>query len=411
MLGSRPTDAARTGTHRALIDDIFLPEPTPREVRYTVISVDDHVVEPAHAFAGRVPAKFAEAAPRVVEIEGTQQWLFDGKLCDLTGIGTTAGLKDGFGGFKVERFEQMRRGCYDVDARIADMDVNGVWGSLNFPTHLPGFAGRKFAACSDPELGLAVVRAWNDWVYEEWYSVRPDRIIGCGITFLADPQAAANEIRRNAERGFTAVSLLERPHMIGLPSLFSGYWDPVVRACHETNTVINLHIGSSGVYEPPADARDPIGLISTMFGQLSIAACVEWLFSGYPERFPELAIAASEGGIGWVAMLLDRLDNLVDRSGYGVETFTELRPADLLKRNFRFCTLDDPSTIDTRHRIGVDHIMAEVDYPHGDGTWPDTQSVIERYWGHLPSDELRKICSENAARLYRLPLPDIVLPR
>ena len=117
----------------------------------------------------------------------------------------------------------------------------------------------------------------------------------------------------------------------------------------------------------------------------------------------------SEGGIGWVAMLLDRLENIVDRSRYGLGW--EVRPADVLQRNFWFCTLDDPSTIDTRHAIGVDHIMVEVDYPHGDSTWPDTQAVIAQYWGHIPADELRAMCSENAAALYRHPLPDLVLPR
>ena len=82
-------------------------------------------------------------------------------------------------------------------------------------------------------------------------------------------------------------------------------------------------------------------------------------------------------------MLLDRLDNIVDRSGYG-RRVGDVRPADVLQRNFWFCTIDDPSTIDTRHRIGVEHIMVETDYPHGDGTWPDTQAVIEKVWGHIP---------------------------
>ena len=116
----------------------------------------------------------------------------------------------------------------------------------------------------------------------------------------------------------------------------------------------------------------------------------------------------SEGGIGWVAMLLDRLDNIVDRSGYSLDW--ELRPAEVLQRNFWFCTLDDPSTIDTRHRIGVEHIMVETDYPHGDGTWPNTQAVIAETWGHLPKHELRQICSLNAAALFRHPLPQLVLP-
>jgi hypothetical protein len=82
----------------------------------------------------------------------------------------------------------------------------------------------------------------------------------------------------------------------------------------------------------------------------------------------------------------------------------------VLKRNFWFCSLDDPSTIDTRHRIGVENIMVETDYPHGDGTWPDTQLVLEKYWGHIPPPEMRAMCSENAARLFRHPLPDTVLP-
>jgi len=119
----------------------------------------------------------------------------------------------------------------------------------------------------------------------------------------------------------------------------------------------------------------------------------------------------SEGGIGWVAMLLDRLDNIVVRSGYGKGYDPSgLLPADVLARNFWFCTIDDPSTIDTRHRIGVDHIMVEVDYPHGDSTWPDTQSVIERCWGHLPDDDLRRLTHRNAAELFRWPLPDHPLP-
>ena len=121
-----------------------------------------------------------------------------------------------------------------------------------------------------------------------------------------------------------------------------------------------------------------------MFGQLSLAACAEWLWSGYPNAFPTLKIAMSEGGIGWVAMLLDRLDNIIDRSGYGLgwDDASGRRPASATSGSAR---IDDPSTIDTRYRIGVENIMVEVDYPHGDGTWPDTQLVIEKYWGHIPT--------------------------
>jgi predicted TIM-barrel fold metal-dependent hydrolase len=388
--------------------DLFLPEPEPRPVQFTVISVDDHLVEPPDMFEGRLPAGMQELAPRVVETsQGHEVWEFDGQRYSQVGMNAVAGRRPETVKLEPFRFEQMRRGCYDIDARIRDMDINGVWASLNFPSMITGFCGRVFSQCSDPALGLAVTRAWNDWLFEEWYSPYPQRIIPLGITYLADPEEGAREIRRNAERGFTSVTLPERPHRIGFPTLYAGYWDPIVAACAETGTVISLHVGSSGMYDFPADGP-VLQLGATLFGQLSLTACAEWLWSGYPVRFPDLKIAMSEGGIGWVAMLIDRLDNVVDRSGYGMGW--DERPADVLRRNFWFCTIDDPSTIDTRYRIGVENIMAETDYPHGDGTWPDTQAVMAEAWGHLPPAELRAICCENAARLYRHPLPDIVLP-
>ena len=391
-------------------EDLFLPEPEPREVRVTVVSVDDHLVEPPHMFDGRLPRRLQDRAPKVVVDEwGHEVWEFDGQRYSQVGMNAVAGRRPETVKVEPFRFDQMRRGCFDVDARVHDMDINGVWASMSFPSMITGFCGRVYSQCSDPELGLAVTRAWNDWMHDEWWSPHPDRIIPLGITWLADPDLGAEEIRRNADRGFRSVTLPERPHRIGLPSIWSEHWEPILRACAETGTVVSLHVGSSGMADLPPDCGwDAIPLTATLFGQLSLTACAEWLWSGWPRKLPDLRIAMSEGGIGWVAMLLDRLDNIVDRSGYGQGW--DVRPADVLRRNFWFCTIDDPSTIDTRHTIGVENILVEVDYPHGDGTWPDTQDVIQRCWGHLPPDELRAICSENAARLYRHPLPEVVLP-
>ena len=390
--------------------ELFLPDPEPREIRYTVISVDDHVVEPPHMFEGRLPAALADRAPRIVETpEGHQVWEFEGEHFTQVGMNAVAGRRPETYGLEPFRFDQMRPGCYDVDARIGDMDLNGVWASVNFPSQITGFCGRVFFACADQDLGLACVRAWNDWLYEEWYVPHPERIVPLGITYLSDPALAAEEIRRNAARGFTSVTLPERPHAVGLPSLWDrAHWDPIIEACVDTGSVVSLHVGSSGLMPfPPGGPGLQLG--ATLFGQLSLAACAEWLWSKYPLHHPDLHVAMSEGGIGWVAMMIDRLDNMVDRSGYGQGW--KIRPSDVLRRNFWFCTLDDPSTIDTRHAIGVENIMVEVDYPHGDGTWPDTQKIIERYWGDIPSEELRAMCCENAAALYRHPLPEIVVPQ
>jgi len=351
-----------------------------------------------------------DKGPKLIETpEGHQVWQFEGQTYTQVGMNAVAGRRKETVKLEPFRFEQMRPGCYDVEARIRDMDLGGIWAQMNFPSQITGFCGRVFAAARDREVGLACVQAWNDWLYEEWYRPHPDRIIPCGITYLSDPELAVTEIRRNAERGFVSVTFPERPHAVGLPNLWErDHWDPIIQACADTQTVISLHVGSSGMYPfPPGSPMLQLG--ATLFGQLSLAACAEWLWSGYGLKHPDLKIAMSEGGIGWVAMLMDRLDNLVDRSGYGLGW--DVRPADVLKRNFWFCTLDDPSTIVTRHRIGVENILFETDYPHGDGTWPDTQSLIDEVWGDIPTNEIRMMCCENAAKLYRHPLPDVVLPR
>jgi predicted TIM-barrel fold metal-dependent hydrolase len=387
---------------------VLLPEPAPEEISITVISVDDHLVEPPGMFDGRLLQRLADGAPKlIVTDKGHQVWEFDNRTFTQVGLNAVAGRRMGaIPNLEPSRFEDMRRGCWEIESRISDMDVCGVWASLNFPSQISGFCGRVFSTCSDPELGLAVTRAWNDWLFEEWHGPHPDRIIPGGITWLGDAQIGAEEIRRNAARGFRTVFLPERPTAIGFPSLFTGWWDPIIEACVETDTVISLHVGSSGVYPAPEGAP-VIELGASLFGQLSLAACAEWLWTKYPLRYPTLKIAMSEGGIGWVPMLIDRLDNMVDRSGYGQGW--EVRPSDVLRRNFWFCTFDDPSTIDARDVIGVDHIMVEMDYPHGDSTWPFVQRTIRDTWGHLPDDELRKLCHENAAALYRWPLPDVVI--
>lgn len=386
--------------------DALLPEPPAEEVRYTVISVDDHLVEPPGMFDHRLPAAMQDAAPKLIETEqGHQVWEFDGRRFTQVGLNAVAGRRSQ--SLEPARFEDMRKGCWDVDARIDDMDLCGIWASMNFPSQITGFCGRVFSTASDPELGLAVTHAWNDWLYEEWYLAHPLRIIPMGITFLADAELGAAEIRRNAARGFTSVTLPERPHAIGFPSLFTGWWDPIIEACVETGTVISLHVGSSGTYPMPEGAP-ALQLGATMFGQLSLSACSEWLWSGYPLRYPELKIAMSEGGIGWVPMLIDRLEIMCRRNGYAGDW--AVPPAEVLRRNFWFCTFDDPSTIDLRHVIGVDHIMVEVDYPHGDSIWPNVQRTIAETWGHIPIDEVRRMCSLNAADLYRHPLPPVLLP-
>ncbi|HVX21015.1 MAG TPA: amidohydrolase family protein [Acidimicrobiales bacterium] len=386
----------------------LLPDPEPQEVRWTVISADDHLVEPPDMFEGRLPASLADRAPRVVRLpEGDEAWVFDGQMFRQVGLNAVAGRPREDWSLQATSFDEMRRGCWDIEARVRDMDLAGVHASVNFPSQVTGFCGSVFAGCSDPALGLAVTRAWNDWMAEAWWGPYPDRSIPMGITWLADPAVGAAEIRRNTERGFTAVTLPEQPHRIGLPSVFTDHWDPILAACQDTGTVVCLHVGSSGLLPMPEEAPQ-LTMASTLFSSLSLLTCVEWLWSGIPLRFPELRIVLAEGGIGWVPMLLDRLDFMAGHSGAGEQPWpaSAPRPSEVVRRSFWFCLLDDPSTLPAVEQIGVDHILFETDYPHADSLWPGVQDAVAALLGGLPDEHVQRITHRNAAELFRHRLPD-----
>ena len=387
----------------------LLPDPDPRPIRVPIISVDDHLIEPPDLFEGRMPAALAGSAPRVVELEGGREaWELEGSLYPNGGLNAVAGRPREDWSMEPARFEDMRPGCYDIDARVADMDLAGIWAALCFPSLVAGFCGSVFSRAKDQDLGLACVRAWNRWHLEVWAGTHPGRIVPLQLPWLSDVGVAAQEVRRNAGLGFRAVSFPEFPAQLGLPSIFSGQWDPFFAACEETGTVVCLHTGASA-WAPLPSPDPPFELLPTLFPVNALVAAGEWLWSGVPLRFPSLAVALSEGGMGWVPMLMDRVDYVVSHSGSGTERGgwgSELRPSEVLARNFWFCTIDDPSIVPLRHRIGVDHIMVESDYPHADSTWPDTQQVLARTMAGVPDDELRAMACGNAARLFRHPLPE-----
>jgi predicted TIM-barrel fold metal-dependent hydrolase len=387
----------------------FLPEPPRQERRYTVISVDDHIVEPPDTFEGRMPAKFADEAPKLTLRDGAHIWVYDGKDFPNVGFNAVVGRPVSEYGFEPSHFDDMRQGAWDIHERIKDMDLSGIYASLCFPSFLPGFAGQRIQlSTKDPELALATVRAWNQWNLEEWCGAYPDRMIPCQLPYFLDPEVGAKEIYRNAELGFKAVTFTEAPHMLGLPSLHTGYWDPMMRACAETGTVINLHIGSSSTSPSTADDAPP-DVVGVLFFAYSMFAAVDWLYSKIPVKFPDIKIALSEGGIGWVPGLVDRLNHMLSyHEMYGTWVGIEQTPAEVLLRNFYFCAVEDPSTFAIRDVIGVDHIMLEQDYPHCDSTWPYTQRTIDEEIGGLPEADIRKMTWENASVVYRHPVPPAV---
>jgi predicted TIM-barrel fold metal-dependent hydrolase len=391
------------------VGSTLLPDPEPRAVIVPVISVDDHLIEPPDLFDGRMPRALADRSPRVHETtDGRQVWRFEGNEYPNIGLNAVVGRPRHEWSMEPARFDEMRPGCFDIGARVADMDLAGIWASLCFPSLVAGFCGAVFSRADDKELGLACTRAWNRWHLEVWAGTHPERIIPLQLPWLDDVDVAASEVRANAGLGFKAVSFPEFPSQLGFPSIFTGHWDPFFAACEETDTVICLHTGASA-WAPLPSADPPFELLPTVFPVNALIAAGEWLWSGMATRFPDVKVAMSEGGIGWVPMLMDRADYVLDHSASGTESGAwkdDLRPSEVLGRNFWFCTIDDPSMVPLLDRIGLGHVMVECDYPHADSTWPDTQTVLARNFAGLRQTDLRRVAGGNAAALFRHPLPE-----
>src|SRR5579871_2950800 len=108
-------------------------DPAPRARRYTIVSVDDHVLEPPDLFEGRLPRRFATDTPKVARgDDGADYWLFDHERVPLTGGDAFQTWERGEGYAGPVSYDDVRPGSWDVRERVRDMDINGVAASLNF---------------------------------------------------------------------------------------------------------------------------------------------------------------------------------------------------------------------------------------------------------------------------------------
>jgi predicted TIM-barrel fold metal-dependent hydrolase len=385
----------------------FIPEPEAEQLFCPIISVDDHLLEPANLFEGRLPRRLQPAAPfQSIEPDGMPWWVIDGVKVPIQMVNGASGRPVSEWSLTPASYDELRRAVWDPKARLHDMDLTGVWASLCFGSVIWGFAGTRFANMGDKELGLACVRAYNDWVHEEWVGAAPDRYLACQLPWLAHAADAAKEIYRNAERGFTSVSFSENPEGLGYPNIYDPYWDPFFRACEETATVVNLHVGSSGItHRPCSSSADAVSV--ALFPVSGLHAIIDWVYAEIPLKYPKLTVALSEAGVSWVPAAIERLRRGKRQSaavGKGWP-YGDVGADEIVRRNFVFTSIEDHAGFEMLHLIGEDNVMVETDYPHFDSTWPECQQMIRSELERLDTAVIRKVCFENAARVYRCALP------
>jgi predicted TIM-barrel fold metal-dependent hydrolase len=303
-------------------------------------------------------------------------------------------------------YDDVLPGSYQRQARLQEMDRNHTDVSICFPS-MSRFCGQTFLERKDKELALHCVQAYNDWMIDEWCgSERPARLVPLTLIPLWDAHLAAAEVRRCADKGSHAISFPEGPPALGLPSIYSSDWDPLFAACEETDTVLNLHVGSSSTRVTTAEDA-PIDLAICFLFVNSQLAFADWLYSGVLERFRQLRMVLSEGQIGWMPYVLQRLDNTWRKCLEGNQPAgrraTEL-PSSLMPGRVFGSIFDDLEGLRNRDAVGMGQIMIETDFPHKDSTYPHSEKVVAELVtaAGMNQTEIDQLVRGNAISVYGL---------
>jgi predicted TIM-barrel fold metal-dependent hydrolase len=400
-----------------------------------IISVDDHVVEPPHVWQSWLPKEFREQGPRVeckrwgkfalipgAKYDMTEDpdgqwgdaWYYEGKLIYVHKRHVAiaeASIVEGPGGIDLDRdqfvmtpitYDEMRKGCWDLDARISDLELNWVDGSLPFPT-FPRFCGQTFYEGDDKDLGLACVRAYNDWMVEEWCGPSRGYNIPLCLIPLWDAELAAQETLRNAQRGVRAICFSELPHHLGLPTIHSGVWDPLWSVCNDWGVTVCMHVGSSSTM-PMGSPDAPAGASATIGFNNAMASLGDWLYSKRLITFPKLKLAFSEAQIGWIPYALERADTVWEHHNSWQHSKDVLPepPSTYYYGRIYGCFTADRHGLRSLEEVGPRNICFETDYPHTDTTWPHSKAYAEKILsGHDP-EVVYDVLRGNAIRMLEL---------
>jgi predicted TIM-barrel fold metal-dependent hydrolase len=385
-----------------------------------ITSVDDHIIEPPNVWQDRIPAKYKDVAPRVIiDDNGIEVWAYEDIRSITGGLGASAGRRPeditpvGF------PYTEMRPGCYDPKARLLDMNDAGILASLNFPS-FPRFCGQVFWEAKDKDLALLCVKAYNDWMIDEWCGADPGRLIPLAIIPLWDPALAVSELQRVHEKGCRSFCFSENFEPLGLPTIHTGHWDPVLATANELQMVLSIHIGSSSTFH--RISSDSPFMANFSLGMIRPAGCLmDWIFSGLFQKFPNIKIALSEGSVGWIPWVLERAQQVWTTQRFWVEkgqalgnvgpvqdydTTIDHEKIDVYRdyrEHFYGCFIDDATGLAMLDVVGEDNVMIECDYPHSDTTWPHSLKLAhERLDAAGLSPEVQfKILRGNAEKLYQ----------
>ena len=376
------------------------------KLKYGLISVDDHVLEPPQLWTERLSTNtWGERVPHVEQSDAGEWWVVDDRKLPLAGRGSVgATLADR--ATSPMRWAEVPVQAHSPAERLTAMDADGVDASVLYPT-VAGLAGETFGTLDDPELELACVQAYNDWLLEEWASASPRFIPQCLVP-LAPIEATVAEIRRAVGKGHRGVIFPATPMLLrDLPHINEPVYDPVWAVCQELEVPVCFHSGSSSRLEYPlyselaAPLREALSVVNRPLATISVFSNV--LYSHILIRHPGLKVVFAESSLGWGAYELELADHEFERQRLHEEP-GEVRPSELFRRQCYLTGCYDQAGLGVRAYIGVANLMWETNFPQASSTWPRSWDYISSSFGKLnvPEAEQSRILAGNAAELYKL---------
>jgi predicted TIM-barrel fold metal-dependent hydrolase len=378
--------------------------------RYRVIDVDSHVSEPADVWTSRVPAKWRDAAPRIKKdpTSGKEVWWIGGEPTLPVGMTAIAGF-DGTLPDCPDTMEDVPPGAHLAEERLAYLDREGIYAQVLYP-NVGGFGSGAFLKLKDPELMLACVRAYNDFIVE-WASVDPDRLLPIMATPFWDVKASVAEIERCAQQGVRGVLFGSQPQAFGEPELASPHWDPVFAAAQAARLPISFHIGS-GEWDISGAAvigyRAHLARVAANAFIDNEKCLADIIFGGVCHRFPDLEFVSVESGVGWLTFALEAFDWQWKNGGMRKEhPEYDLLPSEYFRRQIYGCFWFEESGLEKALALYPDNLLYETDYPHPTSMSVGPQSVARHPRDYatsvlagVPEQTVERVLHGTAAELY-----------
>jgi len=372
-------------------------------LKYGFISVDDHVQEVPNLWTDRVEKKFRDRAPRLEATkDGSEQWILDGEVL-LDGRAARAGALMADRNEDPKRWAEVPPPAFTPAERLKAMDSAGVDYSVLYPT-VAGLAGETFGRLNDSDLEIACVRAYNDWLIDEW-SRASDRFIPQCLVPIWPVEAAISEVQRAVGRGHRGVIFPSLPmHLRQVPHVSGPEYDPFWSACEELNVPVCLHAGASPELQSPLPPRLNPALAAAIDAATKPVSSVFVLslysFSRVLLRHPTLRLVLAESALSWGMLYLEWADHQFEHDGLAREGY-DLTPSQMFKRQCFFNSWYDPIAPFTDY-IGADHILWSANLPCTNSTWPRTRETIDHCFKEVSAEARERVLWKNAAELYRL---------